>query len=484
MKIHLKKVEPKEVMDEFLAIAVFQGEKLPFPEITKFLRKDEFEGKLGQTCTISTLGRLNFKKLFLYGFGDEREFTLDYIRRFAGAAVRYATTTRANTFSITISQITDKNITEAVVEGVILASYKCTRFKTKKDELFEIKDCTIIGDVSSESIRHAEILTNTQNYVRALCELPANLLTPQKLAEYAKELAKKEKLSVRVIEKEQLKKLGMNALLAVGQGSTNPPLLILLEYNKNKKNLPLCAVVGKGVMFDSGGISIKPAKGMHTMKYDKSGAIISLGVIKAAAQLNLPLRLLAVIPTVENLPSGSAQKPGDIITAYNGKTIEVLNTDAEGRLILADALAYAVENKPHVIFDVATLTGAMLTSLGRHGIGLFSNDDTLAKNIEAAGKKTYERVWQFPLWKEYSEMIKGDFADIKNMASEVGEASSITAACFLKEFVGDSKWAHLDIASVDYVETYHPYFEKGATGIGMRLIVEALESLMRKKLSH
>jgi leucyl aminopeptidase len=238
--------------------------------------------------------------------------------------------------------------------------------------------------------------------------------------------------------------------------------------------------VGKGVTFDSGGISIKPSSNMHEMKYDKTGAMNVLGVLKAASALKLPIRLIGIMPLVENMPSGTAQRPGDIVKAYNGKTIEVLNTDAEGRLILADALAYAAEQKPECIIDMATLTGAIVVCLGKHAIGLFSNDDKLSETLAAAGEDTHERVWRLPIWPEYSEMMKADFADIKNI-SEQGEAGSITGAVFLKEFVGECRWAHLDIAAVDYVKTPHPYLEKGASGIGVRLVAQALFGLVGKK---
>ncbi len=480
MEVFLKKCTLKEVSDEFLAIAVFQGSKLPFPEITKFLRTGEFEAKLDQTQVINTLGRFDFKKLFLYGLGEEKDFEPDYLRRFGGATTRFALSTKSNSFSIAIPEIkivSADELGKLITEGVVLASYKCTKFKTKKEDFFEVKKCYIIGDVSSGTIKRASILANAQNYARSIAEQPPNLLPPQKLAEYAKELAKEKKLKINIFEKDELKKMGMKAILAVAQGSTNPPVLIKLEYNAGKKNLPHYILVGKGVMFDSGGISLKPSKGMQAMKYDKSGAVICLGVLKAAAELDLPLHLTALLPAVENLPSGSAQKPSDIITAYNGKSIEVLNTDAEGRLILADALAYAAEEKPEAIIDIATLTGAIIVCLGSHGIGLFTNNDGLAKMFESAGEKTHERVWRFPLWKEYGEMIKGDFADIKNIGSETGDAGSITAAKFLQEFVGEVKWAHLDIASVDNIEAPHPYLEKGSSGIGVRLISEALWEL-------
>ncbi len=256
--------------------------------------------------------------------------------------------------------------------------------------------------------------------------------------------------------------------------------MVVMEYNKMKKDLPLYCIIGKGISFDSGGISIKPSKGMHEMKYDKSGAIITLGVMKAVAELKLPIRVMGIMPITENMPSGSAQKPGDIIKAYNGKTIEVLNTDAEGRLILADALAFGAEKKPKAMIDLATLTGAITVCLGPLAAGLFSNDDELSKKITEAGEETHERVWRMPTWKEYSEFIKSDFADIKNTGSDIGEASSITASKFLEEFVGETKWAHLDIAGVDMIRGSHPYMEKGASGIGLRLIVATLEKMGKK----
>jgi len=246
---------------------------------------------------------------------------------------------------------------------------------------------------------------------------------------------------------------------------------VALDYNGAAK--PFCAIVGKGITFDSGGISIKPSAKMHEMKYDKSGALAALAAIKGAAELRLPIRLLAVMPLAENMPSGSAQKPGDIWKAYNGKTIEVLNTDAEGRLILA------AKQKPEYIIDVATLTGAIIVALGRHAIGLFSNDDRLARIIEDAGKETFERTWLLPMWKEYGEMMKSEIADIKNI-SDTGEAGSITGAVFLKEFVDDIKWAHLDIAGVDLINAQHAYLEKGASGSGVRLLLQTLINLAKE----
>ena len=486
MQVITKKQSLQEVKDELLAVATNQGSEFPkeLAELTKTLRKEEFEGKSGQSVTLTTLGKMSFKKLLLYGFGEEKEFNLDFARRFAGTAVRVAISMKSDNVSIALPKVkgvSASDLAQAVSEATVVANYKCIKFKSKKDDYFEVKQVTVVSseDVGA-AVQKGHTLGVAQNYVRDNNENPANIATPQKLAELAQQLSKEKGFAIEILGKEEMKKKGMNAILGVNQGSILPPVLVVMEYNKEKKNLPLYSVVGKGITFDSGGISIKPAKGMQEMKYDKTGAVTTLGIMKAVAELKLPIRLIGAFAATENMPSGTAQRPGDIVTAYNGKTIEVLNTDAEGRLILADTLAYVAERKPEYMIDLATLTGAIIVALGRFRIGLFSNDDKLATAIYDAGEKTFERVWRMPMDQEYSEMDKGDFADVKNIGSESGDAGSITAACFLKEFVGETKWAHLDIAAVDAVSERHPYLDKGASGIGVRLVVESLERLSKK----
>jgi leucyl aminopeptidase len=478
MQINMKK--PRDVKG-ILAVAVMQGQALPFPEVTKSVRKGEFEGKSGQLLVVDTNGKAAFRKLVLYGLGEKKEFRADCLRRFGGAAVRYAAQVKSPSVAVCVLLKPARDVARLICEGAILANYKPVKFKSKKDDYFEVKELEVVAkEPLGDVLKKAAILANAQNYVRDINENPSNIATPQLLAAEARKLAKERKLDVAVFDKADLKRMKMNSILAVSQGSALPPVFVVLEYNKGRKNLPLYAVVGKGITFDSGGISIKPSKGMQAMKYDKSGAVTAMGIIKAVSELALPIRLIAAFPATENMPSGTAQKPGDIITAYNGKTIEVLNTDAEGRMILADALAYVAEKKPKAIIDLATLTGAMIVCLGRNRIGLFANDDHLAKVIYDSGEKTFERVWRMPLDSEYVEMNKADFADIKNIGSETGDAGSITAACFLSEFIGDCKWAHLDIAGVDHVLERHGYLEKGASGIGVRLVVESLARLAKK----
>jgi len=469
-----------------LAYFLLKEDKIP-ADVLKLgkISKDEFEGKLGKTYSTATLGKMKAKRILLVGLGSKKDFEPDFVRRAAGTAVRYCKSMKCPKLSIAlpkIPKVSAKSTAQFITEGAILSNYKFMELKTKKEDYFDVSQASILtSDKSAEDgVKTGMVLAEAQNYTREIDEYPANLMTPRKVAEIAKQLSKKnKKISVTVFDEKAMKKKGMNALLGVASGSAEPPKLVILEYNKGKKNLPLYGLVGKGITFDSGGISLKPSKNMHEMKYDKTGAIVVLGTMKAVAELNLPIRVMAALALTENMPDGKAQKPGDVVKAYGGKTIEVLNTDAEGRLVLADALAYVAEKNPKAIIDVATLTGAIVVALGKHAIGLFSTDAKLAKLLEESGKRTHERVWRFPLWKEYAEMMKSEIADIKNI-SGTGEAGSITAAVFLKEFIGDAKWAHLDIAGVMDIKNNHPYLEKGASGTGVRLLTEALQFISKK----
>ncbi|MBU0592009.1 leucyl aminopeptidase [Candidatus Micrarchaeota archaeon] len=484
MKIEFKKDNLGNVKSGLLCVFVLQGEKPPH-EITplmKGLGKDRFEGKTGQTYYTETLGNAKFAHLLVVGMGERKKFILDNLRRAAGTSVRYAKSMKEKeiiVFVPSVPKTTAIQVAQAITEGVMLAEYKFDEYKTERKDIFNLKTATILSEQDiGEGVRLGQIYANAQNYSRLLDEKPANIATPTMIAKEAQKLAKQNKLGLTIYNKKSMEKMKLGGVLAVSQGSVQAPVLLKLEYNKGK-NYPLYCIVGKGITFDSGGISIKPSNGMHEMKYDKTGAINVLGIMKAVSELGLNIRVIGLAPLCENTPSGSAQKPGDVITIRNGKTVEVLNTDAEGRLILADALSLAVEEKPKAIIDMATLTGAIVVCLGRHAAGLFSNDDKLAKVIEDAGIATHERVWRLPVWPEYSEMMKSDIADLKNI-SEQHEAGSITAAAFLKEFVGEVPWAHLDIAGVEMVKLPHPYLEKGATCTGVRLVTNALEKMQTK----
>lgn len=486
MKAEFKRISLGNVKGELLCIFLMEGEKLPkeLGLFSKDMKVHKFERKKEQTYHACTMGKAKFSHVLVVGLGKRKDFRLDDLRKAAGMAVQHASYLKQKELMIhvpDIKGIAGNDAVQAVAEGALLAAHQFIHYKTETEELFQVEKLLLTHAKDlSRGVQLANIYASAQNYAREIDEHPANIATPTAIAKEAKKLAKEKRLGITVYDRKALQKMKMGAILAVSRGSVEPPMLVKLEYNKGR-NYPLYCLVGKGITFDSGGISLKPSKGMHEMKYDKTGAINVLGVMKAVAELKLPIRLIGLMPLSENVPSGSAQKPGDIIKAYNGKTIEVLNTDAEGRLILADALALAAEQKPKAIIDMATLTGAIIISLGRHAAGLFTNDDKLAKTLEDSGRETHERVWRFPLWPEYTEMMKSDFADLKNI-SEQGEAGSITAAAFLQEFIGDAKWAHLDIAGVDIVKTKHFYLgKKGATGTGVRLVTRALAKLSQKK---
>jgi leucyl aminopeptidase len=314
------------------------------------------------------------------------------------------------------------------------------------------------------------IIADAQNYARGLVARPGNVATPRFLAAQAERLAEELGMRVQTWGPERLRELGFGALLAVARGSSQEPRFILLEHRGAEG--PPYVVVGKGVTFDSGGISLKPPAGMADMKYDMAGAAAVFGTLKAAAELELPQRVIGLIPATENMPSAEALKPGDVIRGLAGISIEVDNTDAEGRLILSDALAYADRLKPRAVVDLATLTGACVIALGHHAIGMMTPDDSLADALTVAGMASGERVWRLPLWREYRKQLDSDIADIKNVGGR--PASTITAGLFLKEFVGDFPWAHLDIAGTAWTDEQRPYNPKGATGIGVRLLIEWL----------
>ncbi len=328
-----------------------------------------------------------------------------------------------------------------------------------------------------QGAKKGEIIGIAANFARRLANEPANVATPGFIARAAMDMAKKNGLACKVLGKPKLLGLGMNSMCSVAQGSTQEPALVVLEYMGEGKGKPFHALIGKGVTFDSGGISIKPAKEMDQMKFDKSGACAVIAAMGALKQLGIRKNIVAVAPLVENLPSGSAYKPGDIVRASNGKTIEVLNTDAEGRMILADALAYTVKNyKPETILDFATLTGACVIALGDVASGLFSNDDALAQSVAEAANAAGERVWRLPLWREYDSKIKSEVADMKNVG-ESGQAGPAAGASFLKEFVGKSKWAHIDIAGTAWLTKPKNGMAAGATGVGVRIALEHASSL-------
>ncbi len=441
----------------------------------------EFSGKVNTSRLIHTLGKLPAERLLLVGLGKKSELDDGRLRQAAGNAVQSLRTARVASFALAL-QLTGSGEASlaAVCEGALLGSYSFDEYKTKdRDERFSFSGMTLLlpRGVTVKGARarveRTEAVCRGVSLARDLVSHPGNVATTGYLADAARGLAKRHTLICRVLEKDDLQELGMNALLAVGKGSAEPPRLIVLEYRgSGAKGRPV-VLVGKGITFDSGGISIKPGTGMEEMKTDMAGAAAVLGTMEAAAGLQLPINLVGIIPAAENMPDGRAYKPGDVITSMSGLTVEITNTDAEGRLILCDALFFARTNyKPAVMVDLATLTGACVVALGHEASGMMGNDRRLIDNLKQAGERCGERVWELPLWDEYGEAMKSDIADLKNAGSRDG--GSITAGWFLQQFIGSVRWVHLDIAGTAWSDKSRPCSPKGASGVGVRLLIEYL----------
>ncbi len=441
----------------------------------------EFTGKVNTTRLIHTLGKLPAERLLLVGLGKKAGLDDERLRQAAGNAVQALRAARVASFATTLHLAgAGDTALEAACEGALLGSYSFDEYKTKdRDERFHFEEMTLLlskGISVKEGrirVERTQAVCRGVSLARDLVSHPGNVVTTGYLAATARELATRHALSCRVLELDELEKLGMNALVAVGKGSAEPPRLIVLEYRgAGDRDRPV-ALVGKGITFDSGGISIKPGAGMEEMKTDMAGAAAVLGTMEAAAALKLPVNLVGIVPTAENMPDGKAYKPGDVIVSLSGQTIEITNTDAEGRLILCDALHYArTHYKPAAMIDLATLTGACVVALGHEATGMMGNDQRLIERLKRAGGRCGERVWELPLWDEYGEAMKSDIADLKNAGSRDG--GSITAGWFLKQFVGKTRWAHMDIAGTAWGDKARPCAPKGATGVGVRLLIEYL----------
>ncbi len=447
-----------------------------------------FTGKENQILEFTTDRKIRAPRLFLIGLGKREKCTLERYRQAAAAAAKHAKEGHCSSLAFVLGSA--KNTPEcgslydhvtAVTEGSLLSLYSFDKYQTRKESpVTRVSEIILAGEaredekVIRKGVHDATIICEGTMLARDLENAPANEIYPETLAEAARKSAERFGYSITIWDKKRIEKAGFGGLLAVNSGSNHPARFIHLEYN-NTKGLPGIVLIGKGITFDAGGISIKPAAGMSEMKMDMSGAASVIGTIEAAARLRLPVHLTGLIPSTENLLGGSAMRPGDIITHYGGMTSEVDNTDAEGRLILADALAYAATLKPDIVIDLATLTGACVVALGQHATGMMGTSDEVMKQLRKAGEKTYERVWQLPLFEEYEKQIKSDIADVKNVGGRW--AGAITAALFLKKFIGKYKWVHLDIAGTAILEEHHPYAPKGGSGVGVRLLVEFLKGL-------
>lgn len=483
---------------DLLVAASFESEKNPpgalktvdsaaFELAGSAIQKKRFSGKeMEQFSSYDGLLK-TANEFILVGLGKKDDWSREKLRRRIAGVLGYAKCQRLKSVQILVETFVGGSIhadeaAEIIPETLDRADYRFDKYLTKKDgsPKHEVKSVALLyskkaqKSVLEKALDRARIIADAVNFTRNLINEPANVMPPRQLATHAKEIAREGKFRCEILGPAEIKKHKMGGIIAVSQGSHEPPQLIVLEYGAAHKKAGTICLVGKGVTFDTGGISIKPSRDMEKMKYDMSGAAAVLGILKAASRLKLQLHIVGIAPCVENMPGGGAQRPGDIIKMYNGKSVEVINTDAEGRLILADALAYTERFKPKAIIDLATLTGACAVTFADKAIALMGTDHALIEKIRKAGEITGERGWELPLWDEYFEIIKGHHSDIMNAGS--GYGGTITAAMFLKEFVPNKSWVHLDIAGTAWVDSDKPYNARGATGVGVRIILELLRN--------
>ncbi len=452
------------------------------------IRRKEIAGKTGDTLYLSAPD-LPVKHVLFIGIGKPEDLTLDRIRQAAGRAARAARDrglTRVSTdiADLKVKETSPAEIVQAVAEGFHLSTYRFEKYKSEtKNGKPPLDLVTLLFSKTpprglAGAAERGRTISRAVLWARDLISHPSSDMTPRDMAAQARSMARRRgKVAVRVLGRDALRRLKMGGILGVGRGSDEPPCLIVAEY-RGRKGKPV-ALVGKTVTFDTGGISIKPSAGMDQMKDDMSGGAAVLATIQAAADLCLPVRLIGILPAVENMPSGKAYKPGDVLKTMSGRTIEVLNTDAEGRLILADALHYAATLKPELIVDVATLTGACSVAVGNRAIAMMGTSREAMDALKEAGERTGERVWELPLWEEYEDLIKSDVADCKNIGDR--SAGTIVGGIFLKPFAGKIPWVHLDIASTAWTEKDLPYVPKGSAGIAVRLLMHFLEKRLGRR---
>jgi leucyl aminopeptidase len=506
IQIEHRKLEERieERMFDIAILGVFENETSDFTSkalqavdsaldgaISGLLTRKEFVGKLNTIETVRPDWKKSPSRLLIAGLGKKNEFSIERLRQVSGkTAVR---TREFNNIEIvtTLQEIrlkhSAKDTAQAVIEGSILGLYQFKELKTEsQSQISDINKILLLEremdnlDEIQEGANIGKSIAEATNFARNLANMPANIATPTYLAMKSEDLAKSLGLKYNVLDELTAQEMGLNAYLSVAQGSNQPSKFIILEYipQENEPSETI-VVIGKAITFDSGGISLKQKRGMENMKYDKSGGCAVIGLMHAVSQLKLPIHLLGLIPATENLPGGKAIKPGDVIKSLSGKTIEIVNTDAEGRLALADALTFAKKYSPKLIIDLATLTGACRIALGPHASGLMANKEAenFKKLLLSAGEKTAERVWELPMWTEYATQLKSDFADLKNVGGREGAA--IIAAAFLWQFVEKgTPWIHLDIAGTARSDRNKAYIPKGATGVGVRLIVQFIRDLI------
>jgi leucyl aminopeptidase len=501
MKITYNAAIPRSVKSDALVVFVPEGKtvfndaliplrKIFGARLSRILSLEGFTGKADSLCMFLSEGRISTPRICLVGLGGIDDVTTERFRRASALAVRTAGSRKLKKLSFLLPDIPldrggEENnpaiIPGALAEGAVLGTYSFDRYKTGKSvNKSSLSEVIITGgerkavSLVRKALHEKQVICDAVCLARDLQNSPGNDLYPETLADIARKSGTKHKYRVTVWDEKRLRQTGFGGLLAVSAGSDRPARFIIMELNAGRKGLETIVLVGKGVTFDAGGISIKPASGMGEMKMDMSGAAAVIATMEAAARLKLDFHLVGLVPATENLLGGSSMRPGDIITHYGGKTSEVDNTDAEGRLILADALTYASTFSPAAVIDLATLTGACVVALGHHASGMMGNDEDLMAQLKGAGERTFERVWPLPLYEEYEKLIVSDVADVKNIGGRW--AGAITAALFLKKFIGKYPWVHLDIAGTAMLDADHPYSRRGGSGVGVRLLVEFLKN--------
>ncbi|MEB3221564.1 MAG: leucyl aminopeptidase [Candidatus Sericytochromatia bacterium] len=493
---------PAELQADGLVIGVFEGESAPAGAaaaldeklsglIGAVLASGDFRAKANQ-CLVLHAPHASVKRVAIVGLGKPGDLTLEGVRQAAGKGASSLRDLGVKTITVGIALDASRGwkagaagldaraLGQAVTEGAGMALYQMTEYRTRDREELRVADGirpwhTGEAEAFEAGVAAGRVILEAVTLARDLISHPSNVVTATRMADDAVKACEAAGVAVRVFEKAELEEMHMGGILAVNQGSVHPPKLIVMEYAGGTPGEAPIAIVGKGITFDTGGISIKPGEGMEKMKYDMAGGAATIAIVTAAARLGIKKNIVAIVPATDNMPSATAFKPGDIFTAYNGLTVEVLNTDAEGRLVLCDAIAYAIKDKRAcAVIDMATLTGACIIALGTEAIGVLGNHQGLIDQVLASGEHTGDRGWQMPLWKEYGELLRSDIADLKNIGGR--EAGTITAACFLQRFVGDTPWVHLDIAGTAWTEKERPYRPKGPTGAPIRAILDTLQN--------
>ncbi len=501
MEVEIRLGSIQEIASELIVVNLFQGVEQPGGAtgavdralggaITELIAAGDFRGKLGETAVLYPRGAIPARRVMVVGLGERASFNAQAVRRAAASAAQAAQRLGVRTFHTILhgagaGGVPPAEAAQAIVEGTILGTYAFTGYGAPSPDRpapIERMAIVLFGAAQQQEVeegaRAGRIIAESTCFVRDLVNRPANYMTPAMLAQAALAMAQEVGLRCDVLDEEQMAALGMGALLGVAQGSDQPPRFIILEYSGGEPKAAPYVIVGKGITFDSGGISLKPGEGMHLMKNDMAGAAATLGVLRAVALLKLPIHVVGLIAATENLPSGKAYKPGDVLKSLSGLTIEVISTDAEGRLILADALTYAKRYQPRAVVDLATLTGGCVVALGRVASGLMGTDEALIQALRQAAEESGEKTWPLPLYDEYAEQIKSEVADLKNSGGR--EASPIIGGMFLKRFAEGYPWAHVDIAGMVWSEKAQFETPQGATGYGVRLLCQWLRHAARQ----